>query len=65
VRFAGYRVPHPLIHDVEIKIQAMDARTTPAKLLESAIEDLSTEADILERQFQVPRCSVMRLGVGW
>lgn len=61
VRFAGYRVPHPLIHDVEIKVQAMDARTTPAKLLESAIEDLGTEADILERQFNVSGMSFAAL----
>jgi DNA-directed RNA polymerase subunit L len=53
VKFAGYRVAHPLIHDVEVKIQTAEAKWAPTKTLELAIEDLSLEVEQLQRQFQV------------
>lgn len=32
VRFAGYRMPHPLIFDCHVKVETMDARQTPIKV---------------------------------
>lgn len=32
VRFAGYRMPHPLIFDCHIRVETMDARLTPVQV---------------------------------
>ena len=49
----GYRVPHPLVFDVHIKVETMDHSTTPLKVFETALEDLSLEVDILTTKFDV------------
>jgi DNA-directed RNA polymerase II subunit RPB11 len=33
VRFAGYRMPHPLIFDVHIRVETMNSRVTPMKVI--------------------------------
>jgi DNA-directed RNA polymerase subunit L len=32
VRFAGYRVPHPLIFDCHVRVETMDAKLTPTQV---------------------------------
>lgn len=51
VRFAGYKVPHPLIHSCHVKVQTMDSRTSPVSAFESALEDLGLEVDTIESEF--------------
>lgn len=55
----GYRVPHPLVFDVHIKVETMDHSTTPIKVFETALEDLSVEVDILTRKFDVSKLSTL------
>eukprot|EP01101_Sappina_pedata_P005977 TRINITY_DN2862_c0_g1_i1.p2 TRINITY_DN2862_c0_g1~~TRINITY_DN2862_c0_g1_i1.p2 ORF type:complete len:121 (+),score=50.15 TRINITY_DN2862_c0_g1_i1:15-377(+) len=51
VLYSGYRMPHPLDHSIELKIQASD-RSTPTKALLTAIGDLSSELSLLEERFR-------------
>lgn len=51
----GYRVPHPLVFDVHVKVETMDHRTTPIKVFEAALEDLSLEVETLTNKFEVNR----------
>lgn len=51
VRFAGYKVPHPLEPRVELNIQTTD-ETTPVKALELAIEELQSTANNILTQFK-------------
>lgn len=53
MRFAGYKVPHPLINDAHIKVQTYNNRTHPIKVFLSALQDLNVETDMLEKQFSV------------
>ena len=53
VRFAGYRIPHPLRFECHIKVQTLDSRTSPIKVFEAALEDLAMETEILEREFLI------------
>jgi DNA-directed RNA polymerase II subunit RPB11 len=53
VRFAGYKVPHPLINDAHIKVQTYNNRSHPIKVFLTALEDLNFETDVLEKQFAV------------
>ena len=50
---AGYRVPHPLIFDVDIKVETMDSRVSPMKVFESALDDLNSEVEMLMTKFEV------------
>mmetsp|Transcript_32770 Transcript_32770/g.71900 ORF Transcript_32770/g.71900 Transcript_32770/m.71900 type:complete len:128 (-) Transcript_32770:449-832(-) len=50
VRFAGYMIPHPLIHRVELRIQTSSSTVSPVEVLSSAIEDLGNETDHLIAQ---------------
>ena len=52
VRFSGYRIPHPLLHYVELKIQTVSGNVTPTEVLSAAIEDLSNECDFMEQATQ-------------
>ena len=45
-------MPHPLVFDCHIKVETMDRRTTPIKVFEAALEDLSMEVDTLQRKFE-------------
>ena len=51
VRFAGYRLPHPLIIECHIRIESMDSRVTPPNLFESALADLQLETELLSKAF--------------
>lgn len=59
MRFAGYRVPHPLINDAHIKVQTYNQRTHPVKVFLLALEDLVIETDMLEKQFAVSCNSIL------
>lgn len=50
VRFAGYMIPHPLIHRVELRVQTSSSTVSPVEVLSSAIEDLGNETDHLIAQ---------------
>lgn len=50
VRFAGYKVPHPLEPRVELNIQTTE-ETTPVKALEEAIQQLQYTANNILTQF--------------
>ncbi len=51
VRFAGYRMPHPLIFDCHIRVETMSEETTPHDVFNEALADLTLELDLLDRQF--------------
>lgn len=44
--------PHPLLHDVLVRIQTNE-KSNPLDSLSSAIEDLSTECEELTQRFKV------------
>jgi DNA-directed RNA polymerase II subunit RPB11 len=50
VLFSGYKVPHPLEHNFEIKIQTKKD-TTPHQALNDGLSGLITDMDILENKF--------------
>ena len=50
VRFAGYRLPHPLQPVCEVKVQT-NGEVTPLLSMISALEALETEFVILENRF--------------
>lgn len=50
VRFAGYRVPHPLVHRIDLKIQTTSSTLAPVDVLYNAVEDLMEETNTLELQ---------------
>ncbi|KYR01154.1 RNA polymerase II core subunit [Tieghemostelium lacteum] len=50
IKFAGYRMPHPLEHNITIKIQT-HPNSTPTKALEGSIHCLIDEFQKLELQF--------------
>jgi len=51
VLFAGYRMPHPLEHNIVIKIQTTP-NSNPMKALEDSINDLTAECCVLEEKFK-------------
>ena len=51
VLFAGYRMPHPLNPEIEIKIQTKKD-TTPAKALGDALNTLIVDLGTLKTQFE-------------
>ncbi|KAK0412304.1 hypothetical protein QR680_006137 [Steinernema hermaphroditum] len=52
VLFAGYRVPHPLEHRVEIRVQTSQ-NTTPVKAFIQALRELQEEVRSLNKQFEM------------
>lgn len=52
VRFAAYRMPHPLIFDTHIRIETMDSKLTPINAFESALADLQLETEIISQKFE-------------
>ena len=48
VRFAGYRIPHPLIFETHVRIETMNIAPNPVKVMTSAVEDLVTEVDKIQ-----------------
>jgi DNA-directed RNA polymerase II subunit RPB11 len=53
VRYAGYRMPHPLIFDCHVRLETMDSKHKPVKVFEAAIEDLLLETEQLGRKWEV------------
>ena len=51
VRFAGYRMPHPLIFDAEVRVETMDSKVTPVNVFDAAIADLLLETERLATQW--------------
>lgn len=52
VRFAGYRCPHPLMFECHIRVETMDSNITPINVFDAALEDLSSEADRIAKEFE-------------
>ena len=52
VRFAGYKVPHPLITEAHLRVETMDSNTTPIAVFETALTDLQMEINTMEQQFK-------------
>lgn len=51
VLFAGYKNPHPLEHNILLRVQTT-ADTTPADALTNAITDLLAELSLFEERFK-------------
>lgn len=51
VTFSGYRHPHPLIHDITVRVQTNDA-SSPVEALANCLDDLSTEFDEIAQKFR-------------
>lgn len=52
VRFAGYRIPHPLVFEAHVRIETMDSQHKPLDVLQAAIEDLKLEVEAIEKAFE-------------
>jgi|EP01083_Nonionella_stella_P072734 DNA-directed RNA polymerase II subunit RPB11 len=50
VRFSGYRIPHPLVNKIEMKVQTTSSTLAPIDVLYNAVEDLIEETSTLERE---------------
>ena len=53
VRYAGYRMPHPLIFDCHIRVETTDSKVTPINVFDAAIADLLLETDTLSFKWKV------------
>lgn len=53
VRFAGYRIPHPLVIECHIRVETMNSKLTPQKVFESSLVDLQVETEHMRKQFDV------------
>ena len=62
VLFAGYRIPHPLEHIVEIKVQTTPD-TTPAKEVKLAMELCIAVTSNVEQAFEVRLPNIWSNGV--
>ena len=51
VTFSGYQHPHPLIHDITVRVQTNDA-SSPVEALANSLDDLSTEFDEIAQKFR-------------
>ena len=51
VVFSGYRVPHPLVHNFELKVRTVDV-TTPTDALRKCLKKSINDVVDLEQQFQ-------------
>ena len=52
VRFAGYKVPHPLVTEAHVRVETMDSKTSPIAVFETALTDLRMEINTMEQQFK-------------
>lgn len=52
VIFAGYRQPHPLQHNIQIKVQT-DGDESPVEAMQNSVDHLIQQIDELKRQFTV------------
>jgi len=49
VKFAGYMLPHPLIHKCLLRVQTSSSTVSPEEVVSAAIDDLKDETDYLSR----------------
>mmetsp|Transcript_8108 Transcript_8108/g.8127 ORF Transcript_8108/g.8127 Transcript_8108/m.8127 type:complete len:129 (-) Transcript_8108:962-1348(-) len=52
VRFAGYKIPHPLLFECHIRVETMDTKLTPINVFDAALADLQLETEQLSRKWQ-------------
>ena len=52
VLFAGYKIPHPLEYNFELRVQTAEGYS-PQEALVKAIDDLISEVSLLEERFRV------------
>ena len=67
VRFVGYRVPHPLVHRIDLKLQTTSSTLAPTDVLINAVEDLKDETKTLEIEAKsaIERWKKENLGVDY
>lgn len=53
VRFAGYRIPHPLIFEIHVKVETMDAKVSPINVFDSALADLQLETETIASKWEM------------
>jgi len=51
VLFCGYRIPHPLEHSIQIKVQT-DGSYGPEVAMKNALNDIARDLTALEKQIQ-------------
>mmetsp|Transcript_7018 Transcript_7018/g.23290 ORF Transcript_7018/g.23290 Transcript_7018/m.23290 type:complete len:137 (-) Transcript_7018:1781-2191(-) len=52
VLFAGYQLPHPLRHELNVTIQTDNDKYPPVKAMDEALAELKTEFDSIRANFQ-------------
>ena len=52
VLFAGYKLPHPLEHRIEVKIQTTHD-TTPRRVLMESVDSLQKQYESLQEKFKI------------
>ena len=52
IRFAGYKIPHPLENLLEVKVQT-DGTRDPLTAIKDATNDLLKELTVMETAFKV------------
>ena len=58
--FAGYKLPHPLVQDMIVKVQTKDSPASPVIAMRTAIKDLQDEFSTLGELFNVRRRTARR-----
>ncbi len=58
VSFAAYRMPHPLIHQIELKVQTTTKEFTPCDAVTKSVDELIHKLTIMEFQFknEISKC---------
>ena len=52
VRFAAYRMPHPLIFETHIRIETMNSKVTPTNVFTASLADLQQETELLDKAWE-------------
>ena len=52
VRFAAYRLPHPLIFETHIRIETMNSKVTPTNVFTASLADLQQETELLDKAWE-------------
>eukprot|EP00747_Dinoflagellata_sp_TGD_P164032 gnl/TRDRNA2_/TRDRNA2_183417_c0_seq1.p1 gnl/TRDRNA2_/TRDRNA2_183417_c0~~gnl/TRDRNA2_/TRDRNA2_183417_c0_seq1.p1 ORF type:complete len:207 (+),score=31.57 gnl/TRDRNA2_/TRDRNA2_183417_c0_seq1:140-760(+) len=60
VMFAGYKVPHPLDHMIELRIQTMGEKSSPEQAIRRAVRNLRTECRSMLSQFDTGVAALKR-----
>lgn len=54
VKFAGYQIPHPLEHQLYVRVHTSN-NSSPTDAMKGALSDLSAELDLAKRSFDDER----------